>query len=313
MNKTSMGIAFVLVGAIASGCGSEVEKRPANGAGGAAEGGSGPSGGTASTGGTMDEGGGGIGGGGGTAEGGAGAGTTGIGEITVVNADDGSGILVAFANEAPEYCTTMADDGTCRFVLCDFDKPAPPMLDGGVVSLAGGLEAASLSFDAMLGRYPSFDASAAIYAPGQMLTVSGAGSAEVPAFSVTFEAPTVAELTAPDLSNLAIDTSQPLAIGWTNGGSVGEVEVRLVSEDPSSPDPYGLICRFPAAAGSGTVSPAMLANLPPTPDQGWLIATHYHDAEATPPGWSILVTAGAYATSAVTSNGFAYAEGFPIQ
>lgn len=311
----------ILVAAL-SGCGDDVQQAPSTGvggAGGAGDGGAGGKGGQGEGGkgdggaGGFGEGGSGLGGGGaGGAGGGGGAGGSGIGAVTVRNLPPTSVLLGAFQAAPDAYCTVMASEGPCEYLVCDYDLPAEPQLDAGTVSVAGGDLSASISFNNIKGAYDAFSDPGAIFTPGQMLTFSIAGSADVPAMSAIVEAPAAAELTAPDLAALAIDVSKPLTLTWSVGGP-GNLSASVVTPDTLTDDAHAVVCFFPASDLGGTIPVSMLAYLPPTPDQGSFVTSLYNATVATNGGWSVTMAAGALLTSASAPSGIAIAQEIPIQ
>ncbi len=247
-----------------------------------------------------------VGGGGGTA-------TSGYGEVRAIYNPTSTFVVAGFASEAPDYCTAQATEDTCIYYVCDLDQTEPTALDAGQISLSGGTQTAVLEFNPSTESYSLYDVPSAIFTPGQTLTLDVAGKTELPAITGTIEVPAVADLTSPSFADLSVDTSQPLAFTWTGGGTLGEVDVRLVTPDPVTDDAHAVLCLYPAADGMAVVSSAMLSNLPPTPDDGVVFISQSESVDLVEEGWTVALSVGAYVTSSSSANGYALANDIPIQ
>ncbi|HEY4188292.1 MAG TPA: hypothetical protein VGP07_24670 [Polyangia bacterium] len=109
-----------------------------------------------------------------------------------------------------------------------------------------------------------FDTGATLFAPGDTLTVTAAGSSDVPAFSLAVDAPGCLALSQPTLvpppdgsafdvpGTYTISRSQDLSLVWTGGETDATVGVDLISYSK-----YGNVvdvsCSFPAADDGGTI------------------------------------------------------------
>ncbi|MEZ4440971.1 MAG: hypothetical protein R3B72_17870 [Polyangiaceae bacterium] len=296
--------------ALHAGCGSEVQHEPKPSASGGGEGGVGGM----AEGGAPPEGGGGAGGQGGQGgQGGegVGGGTTGFGAITLYSQSTEGGMLGGFAHELPPFCTVVEDDGVCHYLQCGNFQFAD-VIDGGAITLSGGLVPLTLSYDPQIYGYPSIDLSTPLFQAGQVLTVDVAGSAEVPPMHGTIEAVGLADLTSPDLTNLAVDLSEPFAFSWSGGGTAGKVRMMMVTPGPNDVA-HGLYCDYPVTAGAGTVDVTMLAKLPPTADQGGVSFLLIHEVEMGAPGWEVPLVARSWLQSSSTTSGYAGVQDIPIQ
>jgi uncharacterized protein (TIGR03437 family) len=89
------------------------------------------------------------------------------------------------------------------------------------------------------------------------------GGMDIGPFSVSFNIPQ--PLTWTNRDQLAsIDRTQPLTISWTGGDAGQVVTVMGFGEDLPTNSSAVFACIAPAGAGSVTIPPAILANLPPT-------------------------------------------------
>jgi hypothetical protein len=256
------------------------------GAGGGSTGAGGGSGGAG--GGVAGAGGGVAGAGGGTA--GAGGGSAGAGGGAAVV--DRSGIVslgqasiqtYTIGSAAADFSTTehltllgctVTFTGNCKVLSCPGGAVDAGVLvvthqSAGPVTITGTTPSITLQPGTDGGAYVGQTFLGALWSGGETLSVSAAG-AEVPAFfGQSVQAPSTITLTAPVCSlascSQPIDRAAPLQVTWT-GGVYGTVYV-TVSSAPLGPVAV-VQCSFPAGAGSGSIAPAMLANLPAALDGG---------------------------------------------
>lgn len=209
-------------------------------------------------GGTGADGGGGSGDGGGSAQQYQGA----------IALGDSLGIGV-FVKKTTASASCVTTSGGCTLYNCPIDDDAgeAPTYSAGDITITGGKLASPLvlSFEADGGAYSTTYATAP-FAAGETLNVSAAG-AEVTAFSAaTGPGPSAITLTAPTgtgtpgFESYAIDTSQDLNVTWTGGAAGTQVVVMLSNVDDENTH-LELQCPFDAAAGSGTIPTALLAQL----------------------------------------------------
>lgn len=190
-----------------------------------------------------------------------------FGEISFTDVKGAGGFLTAgfYENtaQAANGCTTTAI-GACTIATCDpnADATPPPLPQAGIVFFSGGtLPEAGLGLVPQDGGvYGTAQHDSPLFAAGDMLQAKATGG-DVPAFSGTVVGPAAVTLTAPvaDGGRHQIDTSSELPVAWTGGETGATVAVQLVAFKGSTPISIG--CRFDAAAGSGTVPKAVIAQL----------------------------------------------------
>ncbi|HEX3901269.1 MAG TPA: hypothetical protein VH853_00360 [Polyangia bacterium] len=117
-----------------------------------------------------------------------------------------------------------------------------------------------------------FDTGATLFAPGDLLTVTAAGSGDVPPFSLAVHAPGCLALSQPTLApppdgsafglpgTYTISRSQDLSLVWTGGETDATVGVDLISYSKYG-DVVDLSCSFPATDGRGTIPQQALSSL----------------------------------------------------
>lgn len=157
----------------------------------------------------------------------------------------------------------------CSARVCELPPPFPKgvtdSLNGGAITVAGPAVAVMLSFGPIF-EDAGIDYHAAgntrFYKAGDAITLSGAGSADVPAFPPeTVIAPNDIVLTAPDCSGFSscvdVDRTTDLRVTWT-GSSIGNVVASLTT---SVTKEVTVMCTFNVAAGTGIVPASLLATL----------------------------------------------------
>jgi hypothetical protein len=116
-----------------------------------------------------------------------------------------------------------------------------------------------------------FNTGATLFAPGDLLTVTAAGSGDVPPFSLAVDAPGCLALSQPtlapppdgsafDAGTYTISRSQDLSLVWTGGETDATVGVDLISYSKYG-DVVDVSCSFPAADGRGTIPAQALSSL----------------------------------------------------
>ena len=206
---------------------------------------------------------------------------------TIVSSSAQAGFWQLDGAQSPSTCT-ITKSGACTLTEC------PPAGDGGVplqpsrrsagaITISGGSRTITLT-PGTDGVYPTeVDSANALYAGGETLTFTAAGDA-VPAFTDTFLAPAVAQVTSPATpagnAALPISRDSDFSVSWS-GGAAGDVTIGIY------PQPTGatITCTFPASAGSGSVPASLLGKLAAGPASygGFLRATHHLEVS----GWSI--------------------------
>lgn len=196
----------------------------------------------------------------------------------------------AAPRQPPPGCTGQAPDGgSCLVTTCPDHAPT----DAGLVVLAsaGALDVTGGAFgDAgvqvgadTLGSY-LYNTTGPMFAPGDMLGVSGAGGT-VPAFPMqTLAAPAAITVTAPepgDGGTLVIPTSKDLAVTWT-GGVPGDHVIFTLNVLFASGASASTACSWDAQAGQGTVPANALAPLVAgTAQAGGSTAVWYQQAQTS--------------------------------
>jgi len=217
----------------------------------------------------------------------------------------------ATQREPPPGCASQAPDGgACVVTTCPGHAPT----DAGLVVLAsaGALDVTGGAFgDAgvqvgadNVGSY-LYNTTGPMFAPGDMLSVSGAGGT-VPAFPAqTLTAPGAITVTAPlagDAGTLVIPTAQSLVVTWT-GGVAGAHVIFTLNAFFASGASASTACSWDAAAGQGTVPASALAPLVAgTAQAGGSTAVWYQQAQtAFATGrWAVTMQADIHGGSLVT-------------
>lgn len=170
----------------------------------------------------------------------------------------GAAHVVMGACSADVYCVVPRDAGA---PLTGKD------LNAGTIKISGNTGSAGpKAFDfAPVDGYPEFRGNDGFYAAGDVLTVTGAGGPDLPAFpaqtlvgpaDVTFTAPctgTGIDMVCPDL-----DRTVDLPFTWA-GGAAGKVTVLFTTLTPTLE--ADVVCTFNAADGAGTIPAAALGLL----------------------------------------------------
>jgi hypothetical protein len=172
--------------------------------------------------------------------------------------------------------------GTCTALVCTFPvsdgtpPPAPiPGLNAGTitVSATGAAGPAVLTYgpigDAGFAGYKGVSATGQFFVPGAMVTATGAGGADLPAFGaesvvapgeITMTSPACMPGGCPDL-----DRTTDLALAWTGGGA-GKVTADLSTSSETTST--SIFCTFAAAGGTGTIPSTLLTKLGKAGDPG---------------------------------------------
>jgi len=259
--------AALLLGALGAGCGDDTSDTSSSGpgSGGGGTGGAGAGGESA-----------GAGGGGGSSKEYAGYGYVTASSYAYTQPTSyagyvaSAGFSMGVGSSQGYECVLEAVEG-CTVTECDYTGGGGggglTLLDAGVVTITGGAQTVTLSADASKlygsvtsGVTPLFDG-------GETLSVSAAGSADLPAWSGTVVAPAPADFTAPSFDgNLTIQRSSTLSVAWTGGGA-GQVRFFVATAETASGQTTRTVsvsCEAPASAGAMSVPAAALGRLSPT-------------------------------------------------
>jgi hypothetical protein len=160
-------------------------------------------------------------------------------------------ILKADAGSAPKPVSAL---NAGAITIAGAGVPSSVMLTYGVVAGTNGLS-----------NYLEQDGDTAFFAGGDMLTLSGLGGPDLPAFGPqTLIAPAPSTITAPQCGVNGIgtcpdvDRTMDLPVAWTGGGA-GVMVVTL--ETVADARVVSLTCKFPRGAGKGVVPTALLGLL----------------------------------------------------
>ncbi len=176
-------------------------------------------------------------------------------------------------------CTT-STIGNCLVSACtisDVANPGTPpvgtVLDAGLLTVTGaGASKAVLEFGTGSPKskqpgYPAVSADKQFFGGGDSIVLVGAGGVDLPAFKAQkLIAPSEIVLTAPACSGAScpdVDRSKDLTVAWTAGGA-GNLKASF--ETVGDTATAYVFCTFEAAAGTGTVPKAALAQLGDTRD-----------------------------------------------
>ncbi len=211
-------------------------------------------------------------------------------ELSVLNTADAS--FTEFTRSpGPTNSATLINcarttEGACQLTVCDLVPPAgdgsggisPTRLDAGAITFTGGtVSPVTLTFQDGYHRSIELPADKPLLAGGEDVTVTVAGSGEVPAFTSTLRAPQALTVEGwPVLGGLdtkvSLDTTMPLSVSLS-GGAEGQVFMNLQSQ--SATQLASVQCRADATTAGFTVSPATLAQLKAvSPDVGLSLSTH---------------------------------------
>ena len=165
----------------------------------------------------------------------------------------GGSAIATFQTESGPCTRQMT--GACE--IDDCTSTTPTLVSAGTVAISGTQPAISMPIQPDK-TYHQVTSTTPFFAGGESLMFSAAG-ADVPAFSKTLTAPGKATITAPAKPGtvLGVNRGQDFVVTWTGGGA-GEVQVALL---PGGSNTVSVYCRFPAAAGTGTIPSATLAHL----------------------------------------------------
>jgi hypothetical protein len=217
----------------------------------------------------------------------------------------------ATPREPPPGCAgQLTDGGACLVTTCPGHSPT----DAGLVTLAsaGALDVTGGAFgDAgvqvgadNLGSY-LYNTTGPMFAPGDILGVSGAGGT-VPAFPLqTLAAPGTITITSPqpgDAGTLVVPTSNDLTVTWT-GGVAGDHVIFTLNAFFASGASASTACSWDAAAAEGSIPESALAPLVTgTPQAGGSTAVWYQQAQTSfaTGRWAVTMQADIHGGSLVT-------------
>jgi hypothetical protein len=176
----------------------------------------------------------------------------------------------ATADSGAPSCT-VTTNGACELITC---TPSSVITDvsAGTLTLTGGtLGTVAVKTNAKDGYEYSYEASGALFAAGDKLTVAGSGTKKVAAFTAqTVVSPAAITLTAPTANakgTFIIPTTADLTVTWT-GGAKGDT-VFVQGESETSTDLTYFTCGWKATAHTGSVPAAILAPMAGLPSAGF--------------------------------------------
>ncbi len=151
--------------------------------------------------------------------------------------------------------------GSCLVVSCSSGSvDDSTSLDAGQLSFTSSSGATAMLSLSGTSSYAS-QSSGSFFAPGDTVTVTGAGGADLPAFApVSLVAPDAATLLTPACSAGScpgFDRTQDLTLTWSGQGT-GLLEINLGGTTQAQ----AATCSFDLSAGTGTVPAPVLAVVP---------------------------------------------------
>jgi len=162
------------------------------------------------------------------------------------------GSFYANAQQATGGCQ-QTSSGACTVSSCAAVGPQTLASAGTLTLTVNGSSVATSTPNVQGGGY--YMTSPLVFAPGDVLGVSGSG-ADVPAFATrTITAPSKIAVATPSV----ISTSQDLTLTWTGGESDAKVIIGIARGAFNGST--SVSCTFDATAGTGTVPKAQLASM----------------------------------------------------
>ncbi|HEY4187514.1 MAG TPA: hypothetical protein VGP07_20725 [Polyangia bacterium] len=222
---------------------------------------------------------------GGSAAGGAGGGTAGPGKVGIVALTEsstpynfpspigpmtitaaGAVATYALAGSGSNGCTTTTVGACQLYTSCAATTTTQPtIVDPGAVNITGLSMAVPVNMMVASGGYISAAYSSYLWTASTPATVTVAGSASVPAYTMTITAPNPITLTAPTASSIGqsgpaytIARGTNLVVTWT-GGVEGNVVVSAQSGSGSTG--VSVTCTVAASTGTVTIPASVLGNL----------------------------------------------------
>jgi hypothetical protein len=210
------------------------------------------------------------------------------GSINVDNYVRGAGAVAGFFTQ-PDPCTTVESLDRCELVECVKDDSGR-YASAGTLTIVGTRELISLA-PSPDGAYGTFQSQNALYAGGETLTFSAAGS-DVPAFTGNIIAPAQMQIMSatvlppgPGDFDPVIEKSQDFIVTWA-APTFGTVEIMMA--DPVLE--HQLRCRFETSAGTATIPAATLMKL--RTNLGWFAVGTLGTSELVAGDWSVKLRAG---------------------
>lgn len=152
-------------------------------------------------------------------------------------------------------CVNGAPTGSCRVRRCDGTTN-----DGGAITFTSTKAAASATIS-----FPEFYAPGELsgdFAPGDVVSITSAGSAEWPAWESSSTLLPALEVTSPAGGTADLVAGQDFTFTWTAVTEGSVVFSGALNEFGDEGIPSRLLCTFPASAGTGTVPGGLLGELP---------------------------------------------------
>ncbi len=171
-------------------------------------------------------------------------------------------LTATFGTSATMGCTH-AVEGSCTIDLCSVSASATSTTESAGALMLSGPTVGNLRVSPTLVPSPRYSQVTGAFwrQPNETVTVAAEGGA-VPAFTQTISAPSAVTITQPTCSastTCVISRAAPFTVSWT-GGTVGSVQIRLVSEQGTAPTST-VSCLFPAAAGTATIPATVMGAL----------------------------------------------------
>lgn len=224
-----------------------------------------------------------------------------------------NGLHAHFDIAQPSQCTVEAEAGSCSFSYCDHRIIPERRVTAGAITISSETFTGTMAEKPP--RYEPFFPGVPMYLPGEKVTLSGAGSADVPAFSGTLTAPPAAEvLVMPD----EVGGDSDATLEWTAAGE-GTALVTLrqyldvtMMEKTGQSSHYDMgpvyqevSCEFEVGDNTGVIPAALLAELTPSPppvthepaDKAWLDVRTVATKVVRRERWSIELRLETYATA----------------
>ncbi len=208
-----------------------------------------------------------------------------------------SSVNAGFSVAPPDVCPPEVIVDGCSVIECFPPRSgAAPTVSAGTLVVSGAKQPLNLVPSGNEYLSPNTSASA-LWDGGEALDLVASG-AVAPAFSLSLVTPKYVEVTSPTWptgsTKLPIVRTNPLVVAWT-GDTAGDVVVKLVAATKAGP--VFLTCAYPATAGQGTVSTAVLAKLPPVAVYYSIEIVSRTRVQTLVDGWTMVFTAEARATT----------------
>lgn len=220
-----------------------------------------------------------------------------------VNGEQPTELWASFHRDYVAPCAEVHRAGSCAVLRCERAwADGGELLDGGAITMTGGLTDLSLEGDALGALYHQKQ-DTPMFEPGDALTFSIAGSDAVEPFTTTLVAPPLPVITS---GPPKLDRSTPSVFEWTSDPGEGRLAVSITNYPESvqtgdlvesGPVSERIACEADISEGSLTVPASLLEQLTPgavaptdVQISVWNRETRERDA------FRLLIMAGGYAT-----------------